>query len=109
MTGTGDDRVAVIIASGASASSPLSVDVNYYRRFPALTNPTDTNWLIQNHYDVYLYAALRASCEYIQEDVLEDRYASKYERAIEKLQKHENRKRYTAAPKQAYGNPRGVV
>ena len=109
VTGTGDDRVAVIIASGASASSPLSVDVNYYRRFPALTNPTDTNWLIQNHYDVYLYASLRAACEYIQEDVLEDRYASKYERAIEKLQKHENRKRYTAAPKQAYGNPRGVV
>lgn len=106
---TGDDRMKVTIASPASASSPLSVEVNYYRRFPALVNDTDTNWLIQNHYDIYLYATLRAACEYIQEDELEDRYAGKYERAIEKQQKHENRKRFTAAPKQAYANPRGVV
>ena len=109
VSGTGDDRVAVVIASPASVSSPLDVDVNYFRRFPALTADPDTNWLLQNHYDVYLYATLRASAEYIQEDVLEDRYQAKYDRAVEKLQKHENRKRYTAAPKQAYANPRGVV
>lgn len=106
---TGDDRVAVVIASPASASSPLDVDVNYWRRFPALVNDTDTNWLLLNHYDIYLYATLRASCEYIQEDTLEDRYAAKYGVAVEKQNKHENRKRFTAVPKQAYGNPRGVV
>ena len=104
-----DDRVKMVIASAASASSPLDVEVNYYRRFPALVNDTDSNWLLVNHYDVYLYATLRASAEYIQEDTLEDRYQGKYDRAVEKLQKHENRKRFTAAPKQSYGNPRGVV
>ena len=104
-----DDRVKMVIASEASASSPLDVDVNYYRRFPALVNDTDTNWLIQNHFDIYLYATLRASAEYIQEDTLEDRYQGKYDLAIERQQKHENRKRYTAVPKQSYGNPRGVV
>ena len=109
LTGTGDDRVAMVLASPASASSPLDVEINYFRRFPALTADPDTNWLLQNHYDVYLYATLRASCEFIQEDVLEDRYAAKYQTSVEKLQKHENRKRYTAAPKQAYANPRGVV
>ena len=57
-----------------------------------------------------LYAALRASAEYIQEDMLEDRYAGKYDRAIEKMVKHENRKRSAGAvPKQAYGNPRMIV
>ena len=78
-------------------------------RFPALVNPTDTNWLLTNHYDIYLYAALRAASEYIQEDTLEDRYQAKYDRAIEQQNRHENRKRYGAMPKQAYGNPRGVV
>ena len=107
--GTGDDRMQVTIASAASASSPLDVIVNYYRRFPALVNDPDTNWLIQNHYDIYLYATLRAACEYIQEDVLEDRYMAKYERAIEKMTRHENRKRWGAEPKQAYANPRGIV
>ncbi len=109
LTGTGDDRVQMTIASPASSSSPLDVDVNYYRRFPALVNDTDTNWLIQNHYDIYLYATLRAACEYIQEDTLEDRYVQKFLIARESMNKHENRKRWAAVPKQSYANPRGVV
>ena len=104
-----DDRVKMVLAASPTASSPTDVEINYYRRFPALVNDTDTNWLLQNHYDIYLYATLRAAAEYIQEDTLEDRYQAKYELAIEKQQKHENRKRYTAVPKQAYANPRGVV
>ena len=102
-------RVKMVIAAPASASTPLTVEVNYWARFPALVNDNDTNWLLANHYDIYLYATLRAACEYIQEDVLEDRYMLKYERAIERQQKLENRKRYGAMPKQAYGNPRGAV
>ncbi len=105
----GDDRVQMTIAGPASSSSPLDVIVNYYRRFPALVNDTDTNWLIQNHYDIYLYATLWQSGVYIQEDVLADRYQGKYIEAIAKMSLHENRKRYGAMPKQSYGNPRGVV
>jgi hypothetical protein len=97
------------IASPASASDPLDVVLNYWARFPALLNDPDTNWLLVNHYDIYLYATLRAACEYIQEDMLEDRYQAKYDMAIEKQNRHENRKRYGAMPKQAYANPRGVV
>ncbi len=106
---TGDDRVQMTIAGPASSSSPLDVIVNYYRRFPALVKDTDTNWLLQNHYDIYLYATLRASCEYIQEDTLENRYAGKFQTAKESMNKHENRKRWAAVPKQTYANPRGVV
>lgn len=104
-----DDRVQMIIAGPASATSPLTVIVNYYKRFAGLVNAADTNWLLQNHYDIYLYACLRAASEYIGEDILEDRYLAKYERAVAKQAKHENRKRYGAMPKQTYGNPRAVV
>ena len=97
------------IAGPASVANPLSVDINYWARFPALVNDPDTNWILVNHYDIYLYATLRAACEYIQEDMLEDRYAAKYERVIEKQNKHEQRKRFGAFPKQAYGNPRAVI
>lgn len=99
----------VTIAGPGSVSTPVDLVINYWARFPALVNDPDTNWILVNHYDIYLYATLRAACEYIQEDVLEDRYAAKYERVIEKQNKHENRKRFGAMPKQAYGNPRGVV
>jgi hypothetical protein len=108
-TVVGDERVKMVIAAPASVTTPLSVDVNYYARFGGLVLDADTNWLLVNHFDVYLYAALRASCEYIQEDILEDRYASKYDRAIEKQSKHENRKRFAAMPKQQYSSPRAII
>jgi len=97
------------IAGPASVSTPVVVQINYWARLPALVNDPDTNWLLINHYDVYLYAVLRAAAEYIQEDVLEDRYQAKYISVVTDQTRHENRKRYGAMPKQSYGNPRAVV
>ena len=103
------DAIQMTIAPPASATTPLDVEIRYWARALALVNDPDTNWLLANHFDIYLYATLRAAAEYIQEDVLEDRYQAKYDRAIAAQNLTENRKRYTAAPKQAYGNPRGVI
>lgn len=104
-----DDRVKMVISGPASAENPLSVDVNYWRRFPALTNDADTNWLMVNHYDIYLYACLRAACEYIQEHELEDRYAAKFDKYTEDQNKLENRKRYGATPKRSSNSPRSII
>jgi hypothetical protein len=106
----GDERTAIIIA-GAATAPPDDLDmlVLYWARFAPLVNDPDTNWLLAQHYDVYLYSTLRAACEYIQEDILEDRYAGKYDRAVHKMSTHENRKRYGAFPKQSYGSPRAVI
>lgn len=104
-----DDRMQVTIAGPASVASPLSMDVNYYARFAALTSDPDTNWLLTNHFDVYLYATLRAAAEYIQEDVMEDRYERKFIGVVEAMNKHENRKRYGAMPKHASNSPRSIV
>lgn len=105
----GDERVQMTLAGPPSATDPLDMLVRYWSRFPALVNDPDTNWLLANHYDVYLYATLRASAEYIQEDVLEDRYGGKYDRSVAKMTKNENRKRFAAMPKQSYGSPRAVI
>ncbi len=106
----GDERAQILIAGPASPSTTLDLEVLYWARFPALINDDDTNWLLTNHFDVYLYATLRAACEYIQEDMLEDRYLAKYERAIARQAKHENRKRFAGAtPKQRYADVRGPV
>jgi len=104
-----DDKLQMTIAGPASGASPLTVDINYWGRFPGLVDATDTNFVLQEYYDVYLYACLRAAAEYIQEDSLEDRYQAKYDRLVEKQGMLENRKRRAAMPKQAYGNPRAVV
>jgi hypothetical protein len=105
----GATALQMTIAGPGSVANPVTIGINYWSRFPALVLDTDTNWILQNHYDIYLYGCLRVACEYIQEDLLEDRYRQKYDRIVELQARHENRKRYTAAPKQAYGNPRAIV
>lgn len=106
-----DDRMKMVIAGPASASSPLNVDVNYYKRFAALDTgtPMDTNWLLTNHYDVYLYEVLYAAYIYVQEVELASYVFSQCQLLRDTFRQHENRKRWGAEPKQAYGNPRGVV
>lgn len=106
-----DDRIKMTIAGPASASSTLDVDVNYYRKFPALDTgtPTDSNWLLVNHYDVYLYECLLAAAIYLQETEMAAGYRSLCMELRSEFKIHENRKRFGAMPKQAYANPRGVV
>lgn len=106
-----DNRMQVTIAGPASVASPLNLVVNYYARFAALDTgtPTDTNWLLQNHFDVYLYETLRAAAEYIREYELEDRYGNKVMMLRDEFGRHENRKRWGAEPKQPYGNPRMII
>lgn len=99
----------MLIAGPASATSPLSVELLYWKRFAALSANGDTNWLLANHFDAYLYATLRAAAEYIQEDVLEDRYQIKFDRVCEELRTQELRKQYGAVPKVSSGSPRPVV
>jgi len=107
--GPGDDRVQMTIAGPASVASPLSVDVFYWARFPALVNAGDTNWLLQNHYDIYLFECLYQAAVYIQETEMAQTYYTMVTGLRNRQSKHENRKRYGAMPKQSYNNPRAIV
>ena len=107
-----DERVQITIAGPASVAAPLNLEVLYHARFAALDNDGDDNWLLRNHFNVYLYATLRAAAEYAeagQNEMLEDRYQAKFDAAVEALNKNENRKRFGAMPKHASGSPRAVV
>ena len=105
--GIGDVRL--VLAPEPSASSPSDVEVLYWARFPALVNDPDTNWLLQNYYDVYLWQTLKQAAIFIQESELADTYDTNYQAARENTSRAENRKRYAAGGKQAYGNPRAII
>lgn len=103
-----DDRVKVVLSSEAGTTS-TTVTVKYLAKPVALSDDTDTNWLLNQHFDVYLYAVLAAAGEWVQEFDLSDRYKAKYEEVVEKQNRFENRKRFGATAKQAYGLPRTAV
>lgn len=106
-----DNRMQITIAQAASGSAPVDLVLNYYSRFAGLDTgiPADTNWLLQNHYDVYLYETLYAAAVYIQETELANSYWQTCQLLRQQFTKHENRKRFGAEPKQRYGNPRMIV
>lgn len=108
-TNGADDRVKMIIAGPASASNPLDVEVNYVRRFTGLVDSDDTNWLLTNHFDAYLFAVLVSACRYMRKFAEKAAYEADFKDVIDDLGKIANRKRFGSMPKQSYGNPRGVV
>ena len=44
------------------------VRIVYSAKVPALVNENDTNWLLEQHPDAYLYAAAKHSAPFLQED-----------------------------------------
>jgi len=68
-------------------TSSVNLHLVYYKMFDALSGPTDTNWLLTNAYDVYLYGSLRAACEYIQDEQQEMMFAAKFDKAVNEVNK----------------------
>lgn len=66
-------------------SSGTNLHLVYYAMFDGLSLDADTNWLLANAYDVYLYGTLRAACEYIMDANLEAQYQAKFQNAVEEV------------------------
>jgi hypothetical protein len=62
----------------------------YSAGFAALTNDSDTNWLLTNAYDVYLYGTLRHTSPYLKEDARVATWNSAYQEAVMSLNKLDN-------------------
>ena len=108
--GGDEDTVQFVFEPAATEDDPQEVELLYFARIPPLnTNDEATNWLLKNHYSVYLYATLRAAAEWVQELELEDRYAAKYQTCVDRLNRTEQRKRYGAGARRTHGQRYPVV
>ena len=90
--GTGEPSAYTIEGDNiviAPTPSSGSLTLVYYKAFDALSADTDTNWLLTNGYDVYLYGALRAASEWAMEPDTENQYASKFERAGDQINRED--------------------
>ena len=84
-----------ITAPDATGSDVL---LSYYKAFSSLTNDTDTNWLLTNAYDVYLYGSLAHAAPYIKEDSRVTLWNAGYMDAVSKLNKAERRSMFAGGP-----------
>lgn len=78
-----DDKTAIVL-------NPAPVDgedfeMMYYEALPALSSTNDSHWLIDKHYDLYLYGALAEAYDYLQNPSQEENYRSKMAGVIDAI------------------------
>lgn len=101
---------SIVIAPEPSVSDPVTLDIVYFARFATLTADSDTNWLLTNNYDIYLYALLMQAAIFIDDAELLARYGGLYENARQSLVDAERRARIPSAGGLfSTGSPRAVV
>mgnify|MGYP003625368272 FL=1 len=54
----------------------------YYAKIPTLSDSNETNWLLTNYPDIYLYGALLHSAPYLKEDERASTWAALYSAAV---------------------------
>lgn len=70
-------------------STTVTLDIVYLKAFDALSGDEDTNWLLDNAYDVYLFGTLEQAAVYAEDDQLELKYANRFGRIIEDLNREQ--------------------
>lgn len=101
---------SVTLAPAPTAGAPVTLDIVYIGKFDDLVNPADSNWLLLNNYDIYLWAILEAAAIYLEDDELLLKYKGLFDVAVGELIDTERRARTPPATGLiATGHPRAVV
>lgn len=86
---TGQPRVYTVVGDeilfGPTPDAVYAVSLTYYQRFAALS-ASSTNWLLTNHPNVYLFAALAEASGYLFNDERIPTWEAKYQADVRSLQ-----------------------
>lgn len=83
-----------------------TLELLYYAKIPSLTEDDDTNWVLANFPDAYLYGAAAEAAQYYADDNLSDRYAIRFQAALEGIR---SASRMDAMPQGLNPSPSGFV
>lgn len=76
----------------------VTLSAIYYRRIPPLTDSAQTNWLISEHPDVYVWGTLQQAAIYIRDPEAIGTAGEMLDQAIEEVKAASRRDRWGAAP-----------
>lgn len=71
---------------GPTPDAVYPISLAYYQRFTALSNDSDTNWLLTNHPSIYLFAALSEAEPFLVNDPRAATWEAKYANDVKNLQ-----------------------
>lgn len=97
------------IKIGPFPNSTVGATLLYYQKLTALSADEDTNWLLTNHPDVYLYGSLVGSAPYLGDDQRIQVWMGLYDRAAARIKGEDSRARWNGAPRVPYIDVRSIV
>lgn len=74
------------------------IQLQYFRKAPPLTKTNQTNSVLDNHFNIYLFGALAEAFDYTQDTEQERKYLDKFYSAIRGANKANKKGRYGVAP-----------
>lgn len=77
-----------------SLADDREVEMIYTKAYAEFAADGDTNWLLDNHYDIYFQASLYAAEEYVRNFAQAQARATDYQRALDELNRSERRQSY---------------
>lgn len=87
-----DDTIELIPVPTAG-----TLTMAYYARIPPLSDSASSNWLLENHYDAYLYGSLMHSAPFLLEDERVPLWKAALDAALTEIQEADNRARHSGA------------
>ena len=84
----------LLLAPAPSEESPASLVMVYVARYAPLAQGADSNWLLREHYDIYLNGLLAEAADHLEDGELAAIYRPKFDQAIFELNRSENRARF---------------
>ena len=73
------------IEFGSPPDASYSMEMVYYKAIPALSDSNTTNWMLDNHPDVYLYGSLLSAEAFLKNDKRIPLWRQSYGESIEEI------------------------
>lgn len=75
-------------------STDYTLEISYIKRYAAFSADADTNWLLTNYPNIYLYASLIESAPFLYDNEGLSTYTQLYKDAVNQLAMSENKAKY---------------
>jgi len=82
-------------------TNTLTVEMVYYAQIPALSGENPSNWMLEQHYDAYLYGALVQGALYLKDDATT--WATLFDSAIDEIEKNDYQSQFHGTTPQVRG------
>lgn len=96
---------SLILAPAPGADAPVSVNMLYLGNYSTMVDDSDSNSLLEKHYDLFLYCALYHGFGFLRDNEEALKWKNLYDEYVVKINRNANRERFRGNNLKRFGGP----